>query len=173
MSIRCSVLSAALLTACNAPVARAQHPTAAVPAIIAVDEASQPRDPGRIALTVGGARAEVGVTVDRATIGAEGPRDVVLLAQRGSLVILTDSYGSRPQGASRCQAGSETYARVLDLDAKRERYAKLVESCLKPVISGSPAYTVAPDRRSVTFNLIEQPAVTLTLDDHGGVSVRP
>ncbi|WP_419809603.1 hypothetical protein [Sphingomonas sp.] len=172
MWIRCSAASAALLVGCAAPVVGAGQAAAVAGGIVAQRNGSQPGDPGRIALLVGGRRVEAAVRVDRTTI-TRGRREVTLLAQRGGLAILTDSYGSRPQGLSRCQAGDEIYARVIDVAARRERYSKLVESCLKPVISGSPAYTVTPDGSAVTFDLLYEPAVTVTLGDHGRVDVVP
>lgn len=195
MWIRCSAVSVLLLAGCDGSVATVRQPTAPAapsPVVASLDESKQPADPARVALDVGGKRMEIAVTVDRATIGQEGPRDVSVLAQRGALVVVVDSYGSRAQGLRRCQAGQEIYARVIDAKAGREHYAKLVESCLKSVQSGDPAMTIAgdgpsvdlshgaqprrtalPGGRSVTFHLLQEPAVTLSLDANGTFSAGP
>ena len=172
MWIRCSAISAILLIGCATSTADARQPATRMSPITVPDVTNQPSNPGRIALIAGGKRVEATVSVDRTTI-IKGFREVNLLAQRGALAIVTDSNGSRPQGLSRCRSGSEKYARVIDVSTSKERFARLIESCLKPVYSGSPPITVSANRRSVKFDLLSGPPFTVTLGDNRSFSVKP
>ena len=171
-SVRNIILVASMLVLA-AEVTAGTKPSLTSAKVTALPERAQPRSPKRLALMKGASRIELPVTVKIADIGKEGPRDVSVILQRGGLVVLTDSYGSRPQGLHRCQAGSERYARVIDVPSRRERFARLVESCLEDALSGDPAYTVQGDGRSVVFNMLSGPPFTVTLNDNGTFTVKP
>jgi hypothetical protein len=103
----------------------------------------------------------VPITLDRADIDPAGDHETVLIERRGNLALVMDSYASRPQGMSRCQAGFERYVRLIDLAARTERFAKRVESCLHDVVPGDPPATWPPDGRTLTVNLLSEPSVTV------------
>lgn len=110
-------------------------------------------------LTVEG--VAVPVTVDRSDIDPAGDHETVLIERRGNLALVMDSYASRPQGMSRCQAGFERYVRLIDLAARTERFAKRAESCLHDVVPGDPPATWSSDGRTLTVNLLSEPSVTV------------
>lgn len=115
-------------------------------------------------------RAVIKVTVDATSVSKDGPRDIKLFARHGSLVALSDSYPSKPRGTSLCQAGSETWFRVIDTSARKERYARLVDSCRTDTQWGDPPVSIARGGAEITLNLLSEPAVTLTLSEDGQVS---
>lgn len=137
---------------------------APAPADSAADQAAQTTS---ATLTLDG--AAIPVTLDRADIDPAGDHETTLIERRGKLTLITDSYASREQGLSRCQAGREVYFRAIDQAAKRELYAKLIESCLKDVVSGDPSFTwTSPDR--ITLNLLSEPSITLAIGAEGTVA---
>lgn len=123
-----------------------------------------------IAITGPAGKVQVKVSADPALIDPAGEHKVKLLGTHGRLTLVLDSYSSRPQSMSRCQAGSERWVRLVDLSARAERYAKLVESCLRDVVPGDPPASWAPDGRGVTVNLLSEPSVVLGIDAAGRVS---
>ncbi|PSJ39550.1 hypothetical protein C7I55_13160 [Sphingomonas deserti] len=105
-----------------------------------------------------------------ATISEHGSRDVEELARYGSLIALSDAYPSKSRGASLCQAGRETWFRVIDLARREERYARLVDSCWGDEQWGDPPVTVAQNGAQITLNLLSEPPITLTLTGEGRIS---
>ncbi|MGO1304592.1 hypothetical protein [Sphingomonas parapaucimobilis] len=73
----------------------------------------------------------------------------------------------------RCQAGGETWFRVLDTRSRTERYARMVNSCLGTEQWGDPPATVSPDGATITLNLLSEPPVKLQLTDDGHVRAAP
>lgn len=115
-------------------------------------------------------RHTIKVRVDPASVRPDGPRDVRVLARHGRLVALSDSYASNPRGTSLCQAGNETWFRVIDSSARVERYARLVDSCRGAAQWGDPPVTVAHQGAEITLNLLSEAPITLILGDDGRVS---
>jgi hypothetical protein len=112
------------------------------------------------------------VSVALEDIDPASVREVRIMRTRGSLVALTDSYASKPQGMSYCQAGEEVYFRVLDKAARKERYSKLIDSCLGRVLSADPP-VAWNSPYTATLNLLREPAVTVRLRADGTVTHTP
>lgn len=91
-----------------------------------------------IRVTDGSRVTDVPISIERASIDPGGDQAVRLIHRARSFVVILDEHASRPQSLSRCQAGREVYARVLALSPPRERFARLVESCLQDVVPGDP-----------------------------------
>ncbi|WP_260598089.1 hypothetical protein [Sphingomonas endolithica] len=120
---------------------------------------------------------EIPVTVSRATIdtgGATNARSIKVVGQRGDRIVeVLDAYPSKPQGLSRCQSGSETYFRVLDVRARKEVFARLVDSCLVDrVQAADPLITRSPDGGEVTLHGLYS-SFTLRISPNGVVMVAP
>lgn len=115
-------------------------------------------------------RDAVKVSVDASRISPDGARDVKVLARHGPLVALSDSYASKPRGTSLCQAGNETWFRVIDTNARTERYARLVDSCRGGAQWGDPPVTVARNGAQITLNLLSEAPITLKLGKDGSLS---
>jgi len=139
------LIAALLLCAC------APAPTGSV--------ANESAQAAAVTLTVEG--VAVPVALDRADIDPAGDHETTLIERRGNLALVMDSYASRPQGMSRCQAGFERYVRLIDLAARAERFAKRAESCLRDVVPGDPPATWSPDGRKLTVNLLSEPSVSV------------
>jgi hypothetical protein len=112
----------------------------------------------------------VKVTVDGTRLSKHGPRDVKVLARHGTLIALSDTYSPKPRGAGLCEAGQETWFRIIDTSARAERYARIVNSCVGSEQWGDPPVTVTQDGARITLNLLSEPAVTLTLSVDGEVT---
>lgn len=117
-----------------------------------------------MALRLPGRNIRVPVTVDPATIDPTADHETRLLASAGNIAIALDSYASRPQSMSRCQAGEERWLRVIDIAAARQRYAKLIESCLKDVVPGDPLLTGPDGAGAYTVNLVSEPSLRIAAD---------
>ena len=61
--------------------------------------------------------------------------EVKTIARGETWVWLTESYSSKPQGMSRCQAGKEVYLRLLEKTDKKfeEKAQRKIGSCLEDV----------------------------------------
>jgi hypothetical protein len=73
--------------------------------------------------------------LDRAT-----PNGIEAIAEvPGAVLILVDSYESRPAGLSMCQAGTERFLRVISLDREpaAETFRTKLESCLQGIELGA------------------------------------
>lgn len=117
--------------------------------------------------------ATIPVKVDDSKVSQDGPRDIKLLARHGRLIALADTYPSKPQGLGRCQAGGETWFRVIDTRSGTERYARMVDSCLGSEQWGDPPVTVSAGGGTITLNLLSEPPVTVRLGDDGRVLTAP
>src|SRR5687768_6432013 len=133
---RAAILS--LMAACGGAGAGIAAQGAPPPAEVAPTDGGD--DPRSLELPASGGEALVSIPVSvlLEDIDPAGVREVRIMRTRGSLVALTDSYASRPQGMSYCQAGEEVYFRVVDKAARKERYSKLIDSCLGRVLSVDP-----------------------------------
>lgn len=112
------------------------------------------------------------VTVDQKNVTDYGPRDIKVFARYGSLIAFSDSYPSKPQGLGRCEAGDETWFRIIDTRTRSERYSRIVNSCLGPEVWGDPPVTVSPDNSEITLNLLSEPAITLHLTEDARIIAR-
>lgn len=117
--------------------------------------------------------ATIPVKIDANKVSQDGPRDIKLLARHGRLIALADTYPSKPQGMGRCQAGGETWFRVIDTRSATERYARIVNSCLGSEQWGDPPVTVSAGGATITLNLLSEPPVTVRLGDDGSVLTGP
>jgi hypothetical protein len=119
----------------------------------------------------------VRVTVDRATINMSGdgnPHSVKVVGQNGDHVVeLLDAYPSKPQGMSRCQAGSETWFRIIDTAARKQLYSRLVDSCLNDQVQAAdPLITRSDDGSKVTLHGLYS-SVTVAIGADGAVREMP
>lgn len=120
---------------------------------------------------------KIPVTVDRTKIDTSGtanPRSIKVVGQRGDAIVeVLDAYPSKPQGMARCQSGTETYFRVLDTMARRQVFARLVDSCLdEQVQAADPLITRSADGSEVTLHgLYSRFTVRIAID--GTIAVLP
>jgi hypothetical protein len=120
---------------------------------------------------------EIPVTVDRATINTRGttnPRSIKVVGQHGDTIVeVLDAYPSKPQGLARCQSGSETYFRVLDTKARKQLFARLVDSCLvDQVQAADPLITRSTDGGEVTLHGLYS-SFTVRISGDGVVTALP
>ncbi len=113
--------------------------------------------------------AAVPVTVDAGDIDPTGDHIVTVLARHGRITAVTDRYASRPQGMSRCQAGSERYLRLIDIVARVQRYAMRIESCTANIGAADEPITWSADGKTMTVNLVTAPPITLAIAANGMV----
>ena len=167
------LLVAALLSGgCSAPASSAELP------IRQISQQTRPAQKHGTAsagsedetLILGGGAGTVKVRHNPATVSDHGSRKVEELARYGSLIALSDAYPSKSRGANLCQAGRETWFRVIDLAGREERYARLVDSCWGGEQWGDPPVTVAGNGAQIRLNLLSEPSITLTLTGEGRVS---
>ena len=119
-----------------------------------------------------GRTVEVPVMVDPATIAPRGRHVVTPIgAPRGRYLLVLDSYASRAQGLSRCQAGQERWARLIDMGRRREIYRRLVDSCLTDVEANDPPVRWNADG-GVTLDLLSSAPVRLSIAADGTVTER-
>lgn len=140
--------------------------------------AARPADPvteAAIDIPVPGSRAlRVPVAIDPALIAPGGRHQVTPMGgARGRYLLVIDSYASRPQGLSRCQAGQESWARLIDLRTKREIYHRLVESCLTNVEPGDPPARWTADGQGITLDLVSSAPVNACIAINGTVTETP
>lgn len=119
----------------------------------------------------------VPVTLDRTTIDTSGdgnPHSVKVVGQSGDhLVEVLDAYPSKPQGMSRCQAGSETWFRVIDTTARKQLYSRLVDSCLNDQVQAAdPLITRSDDGSRITLHGLYS-SVTVAIGADGSVRETP
>lgn len=165
------VACAMIAGACGVPRsdAGASAPPASGQEQSALSELDPVTGPSDNMLVLPGGRT-VMVAVDDTRLSKDGPRDVKVLARHGTLVALSDAYPSKPQGAGLCQAGQETWFRVIDIKARAERYARIVDSCVGSEQWGDPPVTVSQEGARITLNLLSEPAFELTLGNDGRVT---
>lgn len=167
MPMRCwadlGVGAAMMLTGCAS--------AAVPPARQAVRSASPPEFNGVITVPFANRVLRVPVTLDPSLIDRRGERRVKIIGTRGALLLILDSYASRPQSMSRCQAGQERYVRLIDARKRTEQRSKLAESCLKDVVPGDPIATWSVDGRSFTVNLLSEPSIHASVAVDGTVQV--
>jgi hypothetical protein len=143
-----------------------------------VGDAAAAEKLGTIAVPAGRAgTVNVPVTIDRATIdtsGAGNPHSIKLVGQRGDHIVeLLDAYPSKPQGMSRCQAGSETWFRVIDTATRKQLYARLVDSCLNDQVQAAdPLITRSDDGSKIVLHGLYS-SVALSIGADGTVSETP
>ncbi|MEG3087209.1 hypothetical protein [Sphingomonas sp. PB4P5] len=120
---------------------------------------------------------DIPVTVDRANIDTKGtanPRSITVVGQRSDTIVeVLDTYPSTPQGLARCHSGSETYFRVLDTVARKQLFARLVDSCLVDrVQAADPLITRSADGGEVTLHGLYA-SFTVRIAADGGITVLP
>ncbi len=149
---------------------------AAVAALFAVTSTAKPalRAPAKanahmIEVDAGGRTVRVSVTLDPSLINFADDHDVRVLGTRGRYVLLVDSYASKKQGLSRCQSGNERYVRLINLDQRRERFAKLAESCLKDIEPGEPIAAWSKDGEEFTVTSLSGSLSKYRIDVNGSV----
>ncbi len=138
----------------------------------------RPADPvteEAIDIPVPGSRAlRVPVAIDPALIAPGGRHQVTPMGgARGRYLLVIDSYASRPQGLSRCQAGQESWVRLIDLRTRREIYHRLVESCLTNVEPGDPPARWTADGQGITLDLVSSAPVNARIATDGTVTETP
>ncbi len=94
---------------------------------------------------------------------AAGARHLTMLSLPAEKqMLLLDSYASKPQSMSRCQAGAEVYARLLDFTgAKAAQLWQLkVASCLDNLELADGGVSWAKDTQTLTVNWLSGPGGT-------------
>lgn len=125
-----------------------------------------------ISVPVDGGLRRVPVSLDLTQINPTGDHTVKPIAPaRGNLLLVLDSYASRPQPLSRCKAGNEKWVRLIDLRNNKELSAHLVESCLNNVDHGDPPATWDADGSGFTINILSKSPIHVVVDPSGLVHV--
>lgn len=150
-------------------IAGCSGPATSAPEAAAPGATPSPAQAGAaISVSIDGRQLRVPVTLDLAIVDPAADHETRVLASKGDIAIVLDSYASRPQSMSRCQAGEERWLRVIDVAAARERYARLVESCLKDVVPGDPLLTGPDASGAYTVNLVSEPSLRIAADGSVG-----
>jgi len=151
----------------------------ATPAGASPRQKARPKSDGiaTILVPAGTHKVRIPVTVDRANVDPRNggnARSIEIVGRHGaSIVEVLDTYPSHPQGLSRCQAGSETYFRVLDTVARKEVFARLIDSCLvERAQAAHPVITRSADGTTLTLNGLYS-SVTIRIGADGTVAVVP
>lgn len=124
---------------------------------------------GIVKVKAAGRIVAVNVALVPSEIDAANDHIVTPLGTRGPFLLLADSYASRPQAMSRCQAGHETWLRLIDTRTRSERWSKRVESCLHDIQPGDPIAEWVGAGDSFTVNLLSEPSLHLSLSPDGRI----
>jgi hypothetical protein len=107
-----------------------------------------------------GRKSRLQVERDATVAGGAQPSSVKLIAETPhSLLVLTDTYPSIPGGMDYCQAGKETFLRVISIAGKRpvETYHVKLESCRDNVELGSPGVEWSADSKTLSIHWLSAP----------------
>jgi hypothetical protein len=102
-----------------------------------------------------GKRYRVAVTRDDTVSKNAKPYKIKIIGvKNGTAVILVDTYHSIPGGMSYCQAGSESFLRVISITAKQptETFHTKLESCLDNIELASPGIEWEPNSSAVVIH---------------------
>lgn len=127
---------------------------------------------GALKLELAGRTAVVRVALPAAEVDPANDHSITLLGTRGPFMLLTDSYASRGQSMSRCQAGHETWVRLIDTRTRTERWNKRVESCLHDIQPGDPVATWTGDGADFTVRTLSEPSTQMSVAADGSVTQR-
>jgi hypothetical protein len=96
-----------------------------------------------------------------ATVAADvAPASLRLVAEiPGSALILVDAYTSIPGGISYCQAGEESFLRVIAISGKHpvETYRTKLESCHDNLELASPGLRWSPETKTLDIYWLSSP----------------
>jgi hypothetical protein len=90
----------------------------------------------------------------------KAPSSLKLVAEiPGSALILVDTYPSIPGGISYCQAGEESFLRVLTISGKHpvESYRTKLESCRDNIELASPGLRWSPETKTLDIHWLSGP----------------
>jgi len=107
------------------------------------------------------------VEIDVATIASANEHEAQILTMRGDLIVMVDSYASKPGENGTCTGGREVWVRLLDMAARRERSAILARSCRRGVTASDPLVTWDADGSGYTINLTSAAAVRVSAEQDG------
>jgi len=96
------------------------------------------------------------------------PASVKLVAEiPGSALILVDTYPSLPAGMAYCQAGQESFLRVIAVSRRRpvETYRTKMESCRDNIELASPGLKWTPETRTLNIHWLSAPGSAGKLED--------
>lgn len=116
----------------------------------------------RLSIPHAGGRWVVSVGRDETVAGDAEPSSVKVvgeIAGRPGAVVIVDRYSSRPGGMGRCQAGEESFVRVIGFARGRavERFHEKLESCLEDVELASPGLRWDGAARTLEVDWISAP----------------
>lgn len=107
-----------------------------------------------------GGTSRVHVERDATVAAGQAPVSLKLVAEiPDSMLILIDSYQSIPGGMSYCQAGEESFLRVLSISGKRpvETYRTKLESCRDNLELASPGLEWSPETKTLDIHWLSAP----------------
>ncbi|MGD0571133.1 MAG: hypothetical protein ABSA78_22265 [Candidatus Sulfotelmatobacter sp.] len=107
-----------------------------------------------------GGTSRLRVARDATVAEGQAPVSLKLVAEiPGSVLILVDTYPSIPGGMSYCQAGEESFLRVLSISGKRpnETYRTKLESCRDNLELASPGLEWLPETRTLEIHWLSAP----------------
>lgn len=117
-----------------------------------------------------GGTSQLHVERDAAVAPGQVPVSLKLVAEiPGSVLILVDAYPSIPGGMSYCQAGQESFLRVLSISGKRptETYRTKLESCRDNLELASPGLEWSPETRTLKIHWLSAPGKVGKPEDRG------
>ena len=98
--------------------------------------------------------ADMTLSVDHSVADSSASVLRVIAEVTPSVVLLEDSYYSRPGPLSYCQAGREQFVRVLELGAAKEALRVKVSSCLDNLELGEPGIVWNGDTQTLEIHWI-------------------
>jgi hypothetical protein len=106
-----------------------------------------------------GGASRLRVERDATVAAGQAPSSLKLVAEiPGSVLILVDTYPSIPGGLSYCQAGQESFLRVLSISGKPiETYRTKLESCRDNLELASPGLEWLPEARTLDIHWLSAP----------------
>lgn len=108
-----------------------------------------------------GKQYRVAITRDDTVLKNAEPKIIKIIGvKNGIAVILVDTYHSIPGGMSYCQAGSESFLRVISIKSRQptETFHTKLESCLDNIELASPGIKWSPGTSSLVIHWLQGPA---------------
>ena len=136
-----------------------------VVALIFLSVAAQAQQPAveRARLTVrtaNGRRWRVRVTLDATVAKGSRPTSVKVVAALSGAVVVVDTYRSREAGMQLCQAGDESFLRVIRTANGRatETFHEKLSSCRDNIELGSPGVQWVPQANTLKIDWLSAPS---------------
>jgi hypothetical protein len=164
MRIACWISALAIVAACGTQrPAPEQQATSSGPAAPVTTTPVAASPTSRIEFPTVHGPLEVDVATDATVAAGAAPRRVEAIGELpGRAVVLVDRYPSVPGGLSMCQAGEESFVRVIGLAEARPRvtFAAKVGSCLQNIELADPGLEWRADTATLRIEWLANAAGT-------------